>query len=160
MEMPQKKLAKKVVQVWLASNIISCVVGFAVLGMLFYLDHRFQWTEWIGWILIALAVYSVIDFIWSFFQPGFLYRSWRFDFDEEFLQLKSGFWQEQHHLVPMTKIQAVSTSQGPLLRKFGLRSIGIETMGSTHEIPALSEELAIEIRDTIAHFAKVKEVEQ
>ena len=33
MEMPQKKLAKEVVQVWLARNIISSVVGFAVLGV-------------------------------------------------------------------------------------------------------------------------------
>ncbi|TYS17056.1 PH domain-containing protein [Rossellomorea vietnamensis] len=160
MNLPQKKLAPEAVKVWRISSIISSSVGFLVLAVLFYLDHYFSWREWAGWLLTALTLFTAAELIWSMFQPKWLYKSWRFDIDEEFLQLKSGVWQEQHHLVPMTKIQAVSTEKGPLLRKFGLNSIMIETMGSSHTIPALPEKEAIEIRNKIAHFAKIKEVEQ
>ena len=59
----------------------------------------------------------------------------------------------------MTKIQSISTNQGPLLRKYDFYSISIDTMGSSHSIPALPKEKAIELRNQIAYFAKIKEVE-
>jgi len=101
----------------------------------------------------------VLGAVWSFINPFLLYKNWRYDVDEEFLQLKSGVLYEEHQLVPMTKIQSVATKQGPLLRKYGLCSISIETMGSSHTIPALPKDVAIKLRNQIAHYAKIKEVE-
>lgn len=156
---PQRRLSEDAVKVWIVSETISNVIGFVVLGVLLYLDYRYAWKEWIGWILIGLAVISVPSAIWSFYRPFLLYNNWRYDMNEEFLQLKSGALNEEHRLVPMTKIQSVAMKQGPLLRKYGLCSVSIKTMGSTHAIPALPKEVAIELRDQIAHFAKLKEVE-
>ncbi len=92
-------------------------------------------------------------------EAVFLYRSWRYDVDEEFLQLKSGVFIEKHKLVPMTKIQSVGTKHGPILRKYGLCSVSIQTMGSHHTITALPKETAAQLRNQIAHYAKIKEVE-
>ncbi|MDQ0226326.1 PH domain-containing protein [Metabacillus niabensis] len=156
---PQKKLSKNAIKVWMISDLISDLIGFIVLTVLFYLDYHFSWLEWIGWILIGLAVLAVLSPIWSIMRPFLLYKNWRYDVDEEFLKLKFGAIFEEHHLVPMTKIQAVSTSQGPIYRKYRLFSVKIETMGSTHTIPALSEEIATELRNKIAYYAKIKEVE-
>ena len=89
-----------------------------------------------------------------------LYKNWRYDADEEFLHLKSGAIYETHQLVPMSKIQAVKTEEGPIFRKYGLCSVSVETMGSSHAIPALRKSVAIELRNRIAQYAKVKEVEQ
>lgn len=147
-------------KVWLISDAITNLIGFIILGVLFYLDFRFSWKEWIGWILIIVTVLAIIGGIWSLIHPFFLYKNWRYDVDEAFLQLKSGAIQETHELVPMTKIQSVATKQGPLLRRYGLRSLSVETMGSSHAIPALPEEEAIELRNRIATYAKIKEVEQ
>lgn len=80
--------------------------------------------------------------------------------NEEFLQLKSGAINETHELVPMTKIQSVATEQGPILKRYELCSVTVETMGSSHTIPALPKELAIELRNQMAQYAKMKEVEQ
>lgn len=156
---PQKKLSKNAIKVWMISDLISDLIGFIVLAVLFYLDYHFSWLEWIGWILIGLAVLAVLSPIWSITRPFLLYKNWRYDVDEEFLKFKFGAIFEEHHLVPMTKIQAVSTSQGPIYRKYRLFSVKIETMGSTHTIPALSEEIATELRNKIAYYAKIKEVE-
>ncbi|WP_370694026.1 MULTISPECIES: PH domain-containing protein [Peribacillus] len=142
------------------SEMVTNLIAFIILGVLLYLDYRFSWKEWIGWILIWITAISVLGAVWSLISPFLLYKNWRFDADEEFLQLKSGVLNEVHELVPMTKIQSVATKQGPLLRKYGLCSVSIETMGSSHSIPALPKEVAIKLRNQIAQYAKIKEVVQ
>ncbi|WP_375166279.1 PH domain-containing protein [Peribacillus simplex] len=142
------------------SETIANLITFIILGVLLYLDYRFSWKEWIGWILIGITAISVLGAVWSLISPFLLYKNWRFDVDEEFLQLKSGVLNEVHELVPMTKIQSVATKQGPLLRKYGLCSVSIETLGSSHSIPALPKEVAVRLRNQIAQYAKIKEVVQ
>jgi len=156
---PQKRLSKSAVKVWFISDTIVNTIGFTILGILLYLDYRFSWNEWIGWILVGITLISVLGAAWSFITPFLLYKNWRYEVDEEFLQIKSGVLYEEHLLVPIPKIQSFATKQGPLLRKYGLCSISIETMGSSHSIPALSKEVAVKLRDQIAHYAKIKEVE-
>ncbi|MBO1001931.1 PH domain-containing protein [Pseudogracilibacillus auburnensis] len=157
---PQKKLSKDIVKVTIISELISNSIGFIVLGVLFYLDDRFSWKDWIGWILIAITVIAILAAVWStLIRPFLLYKYTRYHVDEEFLQLKTGALNETHELVPMTKIQAVETNQGPIMRKYGLYSISIETMGSSHAISGLQQDVAKELRNKIAHYAKIKEVE-
>lgn len=159
MNIPQKRLSKDAIKVWIISDVIEILIIFIVLGVLLYLDNRFSWKEWIGWILMAITTIAVIGTVWSFIRPFLLYKTWRYDVNEEFLQLKSGVFVEKNQLVPMTKIQAIATKQGPLLRKYGLCSVSIDTMGTSHTIPALPKEVAVELRNQIALYAKIKEVE-
>lgn len=156
---PNNRLSRDAVKVWMMSATIENVIGISILGILLYLDNFFSWKEWIGWILIGLIPISVIGAIWSLIRPFLLYKNWRYRVDEEFLQLKSGVWMERHQLIPMTKIQSVATEQGPIMRKYGLCSVSVETMASSHRIPGLPKEAAIELRSKIAHYAKIKEVE-
>lgn len=160
MDVPQRSLSKDVLKVWRINEAIEHGVGFILLGVLLYLDYRFAWKVWIGWILLGLTGIAVLSAVWSLFSPAWRYANWRYDVDEEFLQLKSGVLFEKHELVPMTKIQSVATEQGPLLRKYRLYSVSVETMGSSHTIPGLSKELATKLRGQIAQYAKIKEVEQ
>lgn len=157
---PQNRVSQNAIRVWIISEAIQNIIGFAVLGLLFYLDDRFSWKEWIGWILIILLAISIPAAIWSFISPYIRYKSWRYDVDEEYVQLKSGVWQEKHLLIPMTKIQSVETVQGPLMRKYGLYSVSMGTMGSSHVILALPKEEAVSLRNKIAKLAKVKEEDE
>lgn len=156
---PRQRLSKDAVKVWIISDTIGNVIGLLLLIGLFYLDLKYAWSDWIHWILIVITILAVVGGIWSYIRPFLLYKNWRYDVDEEFLQLKFGAFNEIHHLVPMTKIQSVATQQGPILRKYGLYSISVETMASSHMIPALPEKVAKTLRDEIAHYAKIREVE-
>ncbi|WP_054708596.1 PH domain-containing protein [Bacillus sp. JCM 19041] len=156
---PERILAKDMIKVWLIRDALLNAIGFAILGVLFYLDYRFLWAEWIWWILLFITAASVVGAVWSLFKPYILYKSWRYEADHEFLQLKSGIWFEEHQLVPMAKIQAVETQQGPILRRYGLSSISVQTTGSSHLIEALRKEDAVVLRNQIAHYAKVQEVD-
>ncbi|MYL64515.1 PH domain-containing protein [Bacillus hwajinpoensis] len=155
---PNRTLSEDVVKVWTINEIIGNSIGFLVLGVLFYLDHRFLWWEWIGWLLLAVVIISIITAIWDvFIHPKLKYKHWRYEIDEEYLKLRHGAINETHQLVPMSKIQSVATKQGPLLRRYQLYALTIETMGSSHQIPALVKEEAFQLRDEIARFAKVTE---
>ncbi|WP_071458875.1 PH domain-containing protein [Bacillus massilinigeriensis] len=158
-ELPKKKLSEDAVKVWWICEVIENVIAFIILAVLFYLDYRFSWKEWVGWILIGLAALFVPGLVWSAIEPKWKWKGWRYDVSEEFLMLKQGVWKEQQQLIPMTKIQSVATEQGPILRKYGLYTVKVETMASLHTIPALPRNVAFGLRNEIAQYAKIKEVE-
>ncbi|MGE7623070.1 PH domain-containing protein [Viridibacillus sp. NPDC096237] len=159
-EAPQRSISKEAVKVWRITETLANAGILTVLGILYYLHMRFEWKEWIGWIILGVLILTVLFAIWEIlFEPALKQKYWRYDVDENFIQLKYGALKEVNELVPMTKVQSVELNQGPFLRKYGLYSIQIGTMGSGHAIPAISEKEAFELRDQIAHYAKIKEVE-
>ncbi|MCE4051777.1 MULTISPECIES: PH domain-containing protein [Bacillaceae] len=159
-EEPNRCISEKAMKVWRISEALLNGGILVVLGIVYYLDVYFDWKYWIGWIIIGLLGLTVLSAIWGIIlEPSLKQKYWRYDVDEEFIQLKSGIWNKQHQLIPMTKVQSVELIQGPLLRKYELYSISVGTMGSSHKIPAIPQEEARELRDQIAHYAKIKEVE-
>ncbi|MBP3951613.1 PH domain-containing protein [Bacillus suaedae] len=143
----------------ISDGLVNLIV-FVVLAGLFWLNFYFEWPAWAFWVLIALLVITIASTVWSLFEPMYLYRSWSYEYDEEYLQLKYGIFKKEWVTVPMTKIQSVSTVKGPIMKWFNTRSIKVETMGSSHSIPALDEEVALQLRETLAAFAKSKEVDE
>lgn len=144
----------------LISDTISNLVGLLVVGVLFWLNHYFSWPTWAFWIVTFLLVFTILGFIWSWIEPGLMYRSWSYQYDENYLQLSFGILKKQWITIPMTKIQAVSTIQGPIMQRFNTRSIKVETMGSAHTIPALEEAIALQLREDLAEYAMLKEVDE
>lgn len=142
------------------SEVIGNIIGLIVIGIFFWLQHYFEWPMWVYWILVGLVILSVIGIIWSIFEPTYLYRSWSYQYDDEYLQLSYGIFNREWVTVPMTKIQSVTTSQGPIMRRYHVRSIKVETVGSSHVIPALEENVALALREKIAELAKLKEVDE
>lgn len=158
---PQQRLADNAVKIWWISAVISNVIGFVILGVLLFLNYYLSWYAWIGWVLIGLTIILVLFAVWDILiRPKLLYAHWRYDVSEQFLQMKFGTLTEVHQLIPMTKIQSVATRQGPLLRKHKLYALSVDTMGSSHSIPILPEQVALDLRDQIAYYAKIKEVDE
>lgn len=161
MEVPTQRLAKHAVPALRWGSAVGHAITLVVLGIFFAMSLYFSWGQWSRWIVYIIAALTLISAVWSIgFRPFYLHKHFRYGFSDEFLQIKSGAFYENHELIPMTKIQAVSTNQGPILRKFGLYSLTIETMGSSHEIPALPKEVAVDVRTQIATFAKIREVDE
>ncbi|MFD1849724.1 PH domain-containing protein [Oceanobacillus bengalensis] len=109
--------------------------------------------------MIGLVVLNILGTIWSLIEPTYLYKSWSYQFDDDYLQLSYGILKREWVTIPMTKIQSVSTSQGPIMKQYHVRQVKVETMGSSHAIPALEEEIALRLRKKLAEYAKLKEVD-
>jgi len=131
-----------------------------MLGGLFYLNYHFSWREWAGWVIVVLAIFIIIDIISYPIRLQLRYKHWRFGMNKAFLQLKMGAVNEKHQLIPMAKIQSVSIHQGPVLRKYNLCTIKVNTITTNHTIPALPETEAMELRSQIAYYANVQEMDE
>ncbi|MEN1968357.1 PH domain-containing protein [Lentibacillus sp. N15] len=157
---PENQISTDAIKVWRISNIIQDVIALIVLIGLLWTGIHFAWFHWIIVILWILLGLTPVDVIWSIgIQPVLLHKYWRYGITEEFVQLKHGIFEQKYTVIPMTKIQYVEATQGPLLKKYGLYTIKIGTMRSSHEIPALPEAEAFVLRENIAERAKLKEAE-
>ena len=158
---PKQRISKDSIWVWRLSNILEEGIILIVLGGLWYLSEMYDWKKWITYLLIVLIGLTVITAIYTIFLgPYYKYKTWRYEIDEEYVQIKRGLFIEEHTVIPMTKVEYVSTHQGPLLRKYQLYDVEIGTTTTNHTIPAIPEEQAKVLRDQIAIFAKVKDLDE
>lgn len=106
-----------------------------------------------GTILIAIAVgygLLLVFLIWAgHFYPVQAYRhaSWRLS--EQGLDIRRGVWWRHEITIPRARVQHTDVHQGPLMRKFGLARLVVNTAG-THNasiaLDGLSFETAQELR--------------
>lgn len=158
---PAKQLSEKIIPCLRSSAWISHGAEALTLVVFIILRIYYAWGSWANWLLIIGIILFLCSAIWSIFlRPIFIYKNTRYDISEDFLQIKTGAFHEEQQIIPMTKIQAVSTNQGPILRKYGLYTITVQTMGSSHGIMGLPKEISLELRNQIAVYAKIEEVEE
>jgi uncharacterized protein len=157
-EEPKERISADVVKVWRISNSLEHVSALIVLAILILCANKFGWYEWIGIVLyIAAGVYFLYAIFSIFIQPAYIQATWRYQIDQQFIQLKHGKWQIKHTLIPMEKVEYVRTEQGPVMRKYGLFNIEIGTTTSNHVIPAIPSHEALELKALIATYAKIKD---
>ncbi|SNZ15759.1 hypothetical protein SAMN05421503_2742 [Terribacillus aidingensis] len=154
---PKYKLPKESLRVGVIGDIIFDAIILLIFGGLFVFDYLFVWPAWIGIVLLILFIVFVPFGVIGYFATVIDHRNWRYDMDEEYVQLRQGAWFQKDQLIPVTKIQSVETKQGPLLRKYKLRKVEIETMAGEYSIPGLPEKEAYALRNEIAAYAKAKE---
>lgn len=158
--LPTQRISPKIIPAQRLGESIVTLISLAILGGLYGAAVYFEWKTWLVWLFLGLILLDIVVSIWSIiFEPYFLQKNWRYEVDEEYLQMKHGAIRYVYEVVPMAKIQSVTINQGPILRKYGLYEVRIGTMGTGHEIPGLTEQDAHILRDQIAAYAKIKEVE-
>ncbi len=149
---PSQKIDPKAIPAWRISSglsslfwwILPFIYGFIALG-----GGAPNWGIWVisGLVVLYTALQaSIIQTI--------RWKRWRYQIDEHEIYLKFGIFIIRRILIPVNRIQHVDTRQGPILRSFGLSSVTITTAATTHEIPALSDEVADEVRNRISNLAR------
>ncbi len=87
-------------------------------------------------------------------RPSYLARTWRYEITPEEIYLQRGWLVIRRTVVPLVRVENVDTVQGPLASAFGVMSVTVSTAAGSHEIPALSTEVAEVLRDKIARYAR------
>ncbi|WP_175486849.1 PH domain-containing protein [Sediminibacillus halophilus] len=152
---PENFIAKEAVKVWRITALIPTVILWIVLIVLTFLAGKFSIPVWV--VLIAWAVMAVDTYVTGFLIPAIKWRRWRYQVFEQEIDIQHGIFIIKRTLVPMIRVQHVDTKQGPLLKRFKLATVTISTAATTHEIPALLEEEASDLRDKISQLARVDE---
>lgn len=155
---PTQTISKKATKVWRISNTIGHATALLIIGALMICSERFDWYDWIGIVLYILGGLFIVSSIFSIFiEPIYLQRTWRYQVDQEFVQLRFGKFQQQHILIPMEKVEYVRTEQGPIMRRYDLYDLEIGTTTSSHKIPAIPANVAKTLKEELATFAKIRD---
>jgi membrane protein YdbS with pleckstrin-like domain len=101
------------------------------------------------------VVTLVLVVVWLWPVPEIRYRRWRWEVTELEVRLQHGLFIIERTVIPMVRVQHVDTSQGPIMRAFGLSDVKVSTAAGAHSIPALADEDAGSLRDQIAVLARV-----
>ena len=108
------------------------------------------------WMLLApvvvLLVYPVL------IGPSRRYRAWGYAIDREDLRIASGVWTRSETLLPLSRVQHLDVSQGPLERAFGVCRLVLHTAGTMYSrvvLPGLARSTAEAMRDEIR--ARIRE---
>lgn len=127
--------------------ICLIAIGMTVLTIIFDLP----------WYLSVIAIAFAVTYtgFFVFLYPKLRWRRWRYDIHEHEIELMQGVIFLSRTIIPMVRIQHVDTTQGPILRQYGLASITFSTAAGNHEIPGLSLDTADQARERIAELARV-----
>ncbi|MFA7467366.1 MAG: PH domain-containing protein [Desulfotomaculaceae bacterium] len=155
---PAERLDPRALQVWIISGVIKTTVlavmlgGSAAVALMFF--------HWPGWVPV---IPSVVVMLYGTLEigvlPELLWKHWHYEVSEEEVDLQRGIWLIKRTLIPLARVQHVDTRQGIIMRRYNLASVAISTAAGVHEIPALSVEVADELRDKISRLARTYENE-
>jgi membrane protein YdbS with pleckstrin-like domain len=139
---------------WYVSESIQCAIWVVIIAVAAGVLLRFtDITPW--WVWLTALVIIAGSIVETAISPAWKYRYWRYEIREDEVDLQHGFVVKTRQLVPMTRIQHVDTRRSPLQQRFGLSSVVFFTAAGSMEIPALSQEIAADVRNRIAELAKV-----
>ena len=146
-----ERLDHRVVPYWLLSGLLSSVVlcGFMVGGVALV---RSQAPDWSLPAIIAASVVGGILVGWSLISPYLAYVRWRFTVDRELMLMRYGIIFHEERTIPISRMQHVDLTRGPVERMFGLATLVVFTAGnegSAFRLPGVAVLRAGELRDQI-----------
>jgi uncharacterized protein len=152
---PIHTISQDAIRAWKITAILYEAIawGLTLVGFVLYVIIDFP--IWI--VFIAFGISAISTYFSVFMLPKLRWKRWRYEVFEQEIYIQHGILVVSRTLIPMIRVQHVETQQGPILKKFGLASVSISTAATTHEIPALSNEVASDLRDKISTLAKVDE---
>ncbi|CAM4205841.1 PH domain-containing protein [Paenibacillus tarimensis] len=154
---PQQRIDEDALKAWRLGGWISAAVYAVIIGIMVFLTIRFDWPYWIAGTALLIAVLVALFEI--AYIPVWRWRRFRYDVSEHEIDLLHGLFIRKRTIIPMVKIQHVDTKQGPLLRKYQLATVTFSTAAGSHEIPALLESKAEQVRNQIAQLARITDEE-
>lgn len=154
--LPKSRIDPKALIVWRIKGIIGSLV-LSFFPLLYFIIASFEYVpmppRWFLFILLFLLVLHAIFTV--IVIPSLRFRYWRYGVTEHEIDLYYGVFVRKRTLIPMIKVQHVDTKEGPLFRYYQLATVTISTAATTHEIPALLNETADNLRDKISKLAMV-----
>lgn len=163
---PATRIHKNAIKAWTVNALLFGLFWFtpSIIQLALAINHNSgigtPWYHGMDWLLFgSIFLASLIFYLLTgVLLPNIRWKRWKYDVSEKEIDMLRGIIIKKRTLVPINRVQHVDTKQGPIYRKFGLSSVTISTAATTHEIPALDDDTADELRTTISTLVrKVKD---
>jgi membrane protein YdbS with pleckstrin-like domain len=148
---PFERLDARVVPYWLVSGLVSWLLLVAIAaGVLFWFRERLPDDR--RWIWATVGGGAVLLLLWSLVSPSWAWHRWRFVIDDDLLLARHGIVFHEEKAIPISRLQHVDLTRGPIERLFGLATLVVYTAGTegaSFRLPGLAVARAEELRDRI-----------
>lgn len=152
-EAPSNRLSEKSIVIWRIQRSLEGLFLLLFPVGFFILDRFVDMPFWIFYLILGGLIIYILAFI--VFWPPIQWKRFRYEVHEQEIDIQQGVLIVKRTLVPMIRIQHVETEQGPILRRYKMAAVEIQTAATTHRIPVLPIEEADQLRDQIAKLAAV-----
>jgi len=154
---PQWRVARSAIGLWTVEAIIQSLFLLipAVAAALFVPEDAPGWLVWasdvLPWALAVLLLGGIL------LLPRYKYAVHRWEVTADGVYTLTGWLSRTWILVPISRIQTVDVTRGPLQRMFGLASVSVRT-ASAHgsvEIHQLEHYTAAQVADDLSKRANL-----
>ncbi|WP_225047935.1 PH domain-containing protein [Lacticaseibacillus kribbianus] len=147
----EEHLPQQIKQVWRIGAGLALVWWLAVTVGLLVANRLWGWPLWL--IAISLGLALVHPSAELALIP-YRYAFWRFRITDTAVYLKEGALFQKETAIPISRIQNVTLSAGPILRAHGLQQVEIQTASTSDSLAGVTAEVADRLRDRILALAK------
>ena len=144
---PSEQVSPRAVGYWRLSATPLVVLALG-LGIAAVATADAAWWAW-----AVAAVLLVGSLVVLAVMPGLRYRVHRWEVTHEAVYTRSGWLRRDVRIVPLSRVQTISTSQTAVMRAFGLATLLVTTASSAGavRVEALDADLA---RDVVADLTR------
>lgn len=132
----------------LALFVAAVVVPLAVLGLLI---AAARWWFWVPAITVA-----VVGLVATIALPVWWHRLHRWEVTDVAVYSRTGYFWQTWRVAPMSRIQTVDTTRGPLQRGFGLSTVVVTTASAAGavKLEGLDHEQAAELAEELTRITQ------
>lgn len=131
----------KKIQIIIISIIIICIMF-----LFYYLNLNMYITK----IVIISGLCSLLYCLYSIIVLRLYYESYLFKITEHSIEVREGILFRKETFVPMHKIYQVKASKGPILRKYNLFDLEINTAAGTVYLTFITEDIVRQLEGLVA----------
>ncbi|HWN26715.1 MAG TPA: PH domain-containing protein [Actinomycetospora sp.] len=102
-----------------------------------------------GWLTLAAGAVAVAGLVVGIALPAYWYRVHRWEVTDEAVYTRSGFLWQEWRAAPLSRVQTVDTTRGPLQQRLGLATLVVTTASAKGAVTVAG--LAGDEADAIAH---------
>ena len=115
---PSEQVSPRAVGYWRLSAVPSVVIALVAGGAVLVLGGA-AWWAWVGAGALLVASLGVV-----LVMPGLRYRVHRWEVTHEAVYTRSGWLRRDVRIVPLSRVQTISTSQSAVMRAWGVAARG------------------------------------
>ncbi|WP_435970722.1 PH domain-containing protein [Streptomyces sp. Qhu_M48] len=143
---PRSAVDERAVTWWRTQLLVTTALPVVVLAVLgaFIGPARF-------WLLTAAGAVAAVGLVCTAFFPAWWFRVHRWEVTEDAVYVRTGALWQEWRIAPMSRIQTVDTSRGPLEQLFRLATVTVTTASSKGalRIEGLDHELAADLAERL-----------
>lgn len=144
-----EKLSKKALGcMYVATAIWSgmLLVAIIVACVLWFIPENIR----IGQVLSL--VFGLLILINAMISPYFRFHRYRYQIDEEFIDIREGYLFVTREIVPIERLHKMETVRGPIDTMFGVAKVKVTTAGGEVVIRFLEQEKAEQIAEGLGKY--------